>query len=185
MTKTGKLFPAIALAALLWIAACASPTSSEHAFRPAAAPKSGMSLVYIYRTDDAAAPNLVPVVRVDGKTVGPLRRGDYTAIYLHPGWHIVSLEPVGVPATPLAPDHEFNVVSNGALTLGLEFVRTRLDRPEMEVDTKQGKMTVPSRAGQANRYQPFFWREIDKVEASPQYADLRQREYRAPQFFGH
>ena len=184
MTKTGKLFPALAFAALLWTGACVAPPT-ENVFKPAPAPTAGRALVYLYRTDDAAAPNLAPVVRIDGKTVIALRRGEYTAIYLQPGWHTVSLEPEGVPPAPLAPDHEFNVVSNGVLTLGLEFVRTRLNRPEMEVETKQGRMTVPSRAGQANRYQPFYWSEIENIEATVLYADLRQREYRAPQVFGH
>jgi hypothetical protein len=56
----------------------------------------GESALYVYREgrfwDNPGLPNLKPEVRVDGKAVGWLRKGEYLAIALTPGAHTVTVD---------------------------------------------------------------------------------------------
>ncbi len=152
---------------------------SEISFSPAPRPPEGSGLVYLFRSDRAEAGFSTPVARIDGKAVLALRAEEYTAIHLPAGRHMASLEPEGLPKISPALDLEFVVQSGqvGALSLGI--IGSRPERARITIETKQGDMNIPPGYPSAAAEGPYAWRYIPAIEASPLYAQLRQRRFRA------
>ena len=138
-------------------------------------------MVYVLRVEPrgpwgSSPPNAL----VDGKPVYPLFGSDYSAVYLEPGTHAVSIEPKPkLLGGMTAKEFAFEVKAGGVHAIGLEY-RGGPAQPQIGIATPKGYFLVPLGPAPAPVDFPWVWDFYPDATINPIWPQLQDRWYRLP-----